>query len=96
VLAQDYPVYPPSLYRAISYVSTLGVPIYIMENGIPAPPNDPSRKRWIVGCLQQVGLCCGPTDCAPTCQVICPKQHHYCEPFLTLWLVHWPHVSTKR
>ena len=66
-------MYPPSLYRAISYVSTLGVPIYIMENGIPAPPDDPSRKRWIVGCLQQVGRCCGPADSVPTHPVIRPK-----------------------
>ena len=25
-----YPVYPPSLYRACSYASGLGVPVYIM------------------------------------------------------------------
>jgi len=50
----DYPVYPPSLYRSISYASTLGVPIYIMENGIPGPPDDPKRKEWIVGCLNMV------------------------------------------
>lgn len=47
-------MYPPSLYRSISYASTLGVPIYIMENGIPAAKDDPSRRRWIEGCLQQV------------------------------------------
>lgn len=52
-LTQDYPVYPPSLYRSISYASTLGVPVYIMENGIPAAKDDPSRRKWISGCLQQ-------------------------------------------
>ena len=67
---QDYPVYPPSLYRAISYVSTLGVPIYIMENGIPAAKDDPSRKRWIVGCLQQVGVCHSPAGFAPAYPLI--------------------------
>ena len=35
VLAAD-PVYPPSLYRAVSYASTLGVPVYILENGMPS------------------------------------------------------------
>lgn len=40
--------------RSISYASTLGVPIYIMENGIPGPPDDPKRKEWIVGCLNMV------------------------------------------
>ena len=30
------PVYPPSLYRAVSYASTLGVPVYILENGMPS------------------------------------------------------------
>ena len=38
-------------HRSISYASTLGVPIYIMENGIPGGPDDPKRKDWIVGCL---------------------------------------------
>lgn len=65
MLVQDYPVYPPSLYRAISYVSTLGVPIYVMENGIPAAKDDPNRKRWIVGCLQQVGCCSGACQRLP-------------------------------
>ena len=39
--------------RSISYASTLGKPVYIMENGIPAKPDDPKRKKWISGCLQQ-------------------------------------------
>lgn len=50
----DYPVYPPSLYRSISYASTLELPIYIMENGIPGTKDDPKRKEWIDGCLEMV------------------------------------------
>lgn len=50
----DYPVYPPSLYRSISYASTLGLPIYVMENGIPGTKDDPKRKEWIDGCLKMV------------------------------------------
>lgn len=50
----DYPVYPPSLYRSISYASTLKLPIYIMENGIPGTADDPKRKEWIDGCLDMV------------------------------------------
>jgi hypothetical protein len=71
---QDYPVYPPSLYRAISYVSTLGVPIYIMENGIPTAKDDPSRKRWIMGCLQQVQI--GPQR--PSMSLHMPRVHTCC------------------
>ena len=75
-------MYPPSLYRAISYVSTLGVPIYIMENGIPAPPDDPSRKRWIVGCLQQVGLRSGHASTCLRLTITCvqgrSREHVTC------------------
>ncbi|CAL8471442.1 g10984 [Coccomyxa elongata] len=49
-----YPVYPPSLYRAVSYASTLGVPVYILENGMPCREDDDRRKEWIDGCLAEV------------------------------------------
>ncbi|CAL5224317.1 g6984 [Coccomyxa viridis] len=49
-----YPVYPPSLYRAVSYVSTLGVPVYILENGMPAKEDDERRTEWIDGCMAEV------------------------------------------
>ncbi len=48
------PVYPPSLYRAVSYASTLGVPVYILENGMPCREDDDRRKEWIDGCLAEV------------------------------------------
>jgi hypothetical protein len=49
------PVYPPSLYRAVSYVSTLGVPVYILENGMPSKQDDERRTEWIDGCMAEVG-----------------------------------------
>ena len=49
-----YPIYPPSLYRACSYASGLGVPVYIMENGMPCKQDDERREKWIKGCLQMV------------------------------------------
>jgi len=48
------PVYPPSLYKAISYASTLGVPVYILENGMPSKEDDSRRSDWINGCLAEV------------------------------------------
>ena len=48
------PVYPPSLYKAISYASTLGVPVYILENGMPAKEDDNRRSDWINGYLNEV------------------------------------------
>lgn len=50
------PVYPPSLYKAISYASTLGVPVYILENGMPCKEDDSRRSDWINGCLAEVRL----------------------------------------
>ena len=47
-------MYPPSLYRAVSYVSTLGVPVYILENGMPAREDDERRTEWIDGCMAEV------------------------------------------
>ena len=49
-------MYPPSLYRAVSYVSTLGVPVYILENGMPAKEDDDRRTQWIDGCMAEVSL----------------------------------------
>jgi beta-glucosidase/6-phospho-beta-glucosidase/beta-galactosidase len=51
------PVYPPSLYRAVSYASTLGVPVYILENGMPSAQDDERRTEWIDGCLAEVRPC---------------------------------------
>ena len=45
-------------HRSISYASTLGLPIYITENGIPAAADDPNRAKWINGCLDAVRLIC--------------------------------------
>ena len=56
------PVYPPSLYRAVSYVSTLGVPVYILENGMPSKQDDERRTEWIDGCMAEVG---SPGDLHP-------------------------------
>ncbi len=53
VLPGADPVYPPSLYRAVSYASTLGVPVYILENGMPCAQDDDRRKDWIDGCLAE-------------------------------------------
>lgn len=50
-----YPRYPPSLYRAISYSSSLGVPVYVMENGMASAEDGDSRTQWINGYLEQVG-----------------------------------------
>ncbi|KAK9814269.1 hypothetical protein WJX72_003165 [[Myrmecia] bisecta] len=49
-----YPVYPPSLYRSITYASQLGVPVYVMENGMPSEEDDERREEWINGCLGEV------------------------------------------
>lgn len=49
-----YPMYPPSLYRAISYASKLGVPMYITENGTPLTEDTEERSEWITGYLEQV------------------------------------------
>ena len=40
--------------RSISYASTLGKPIYVMENGIPAAADNDQRGKWINGCLEIV------------------------------------------
>lgn len=52
-----YPMYPPSLYRAISYGSKLGVPMYITENGTPLTEDTSERSEWISGYLGQVCQC---------------------------------------
>ena len=52
------PVYPPSLYRAVSYASTLGVPVYILENGMPCAQDDERRTEWIDGCLAEARRAC--------------------------------------
>ena len=44
----------PVTCRSISYASTLGLPVYITENGIPAAADDPNRAKWINGCLDVV------------------------------------------
>ena len=49
-----YPMYPPSLYRAISYASKLGVPMYITENGCPYTKDTSERTDWINGYLTEV------------------------------------------
>ena len=63
-------MYPPSLYRAVSYVSTLGVPVYILENGMPAKQDDERRTEWIDGCMAEVfaqlDICCPARNCPCT------------------------------
>ena len=54
VTEMGYPMYPPSLYRAISYASKLGVPMYITENGTPLTEDTAERSEWITGYLEQV------------------------------------------
>ena len=54
VTEMGYPMYPPSLYRAISYASKLGVPMYITENGCPYLKDDSERTDWINGYLTEV------------------------------------------
>ena len=49
-----YPMYPPSLYRSISYASKLGVPMYITENGCPYVADTSERTDWINGYLTEV------------------------------------------
>ena len=49
-----YPYYPPSLYRAISYASSLGVPVYVTENGMASAEDNNDRTEWINGNLAQV------------------------------------------
>ncbi len=56
VTEMGYPMYPPSLYRAISYGSKLGVPMYITENGTPLTEDTSERSEWIDGYLGQVCL----------------------------------------
>lgn len=55
VTEMGYPMYPPSLYRAITYASKLGVPMYITENGTPLTEDTEERSEWITGYLEQVG-----------------------------------------
>ena len=85
------PVYPPSLYKAISYASTLGVPVYILENGMPSKEDDSRRSDWINGCLAEVQLgkrgqvesVCACSDTAGVCSAarlgVCtlplPEEH---------------------
>lgn len=57
VTEMGYPMYPPSLYRAISYGSKLGVPMYITENGTPLTEDTSERSEWISGYLGQVCPC---------------------------------------
>lgn len=57
VTEMGYPMYPPSLYRAISYGSKLGVPMYITENGTPLTEDTSERSEWISGYLGQVCQC---------------------------------------
>ena len=64
VLDMGYPSYPPALYRAISYVSSLGVPVYVTENGMPSGEEDGGRSDWIQGYL---GLVRGFPS-SPLCQ----------------------------
>lgn len=54
VTEMGYPMYPPSLYRSISYASKLGVPMYITENGTPLTEDTAERSEWITGYLEQV------------------------------------------
>lgn len=70
VTEMGYPMYPPSLYRAISYGSKLGVPMYITENGTPLTEDTSERSEWISGYLGQVCQCsrchwctCYPRSC---------------------------------
>lgn len=54
VTEMGYPMYPPSLFRAIHWASKLGVPMYITENGTPLTEDTAERSEWITGYLEQV------------------------------------------
>ncbi|KAL3135656.1 hypothetical protein ABBQ38_006135 [Trebouxia sp. C0009 RCD-2024] len=54
VTEMGYPMYPPSLFRAIHWASKLGVPMYITENGTPLTEDTSERSEWITGYLEQV------------------------------------------
>ena len=45
-----YPVYPPSLYRAVSYAAGLGIPIYIMVHNFSFALK-PISPKYIVAAL---------------------------------------------
>lgn len=71
------PVYPPSLYRAVSYASTLGVPVYILENGMPCAQDDDRRKDWIDGCLAEART--------PSSAVQTPEMGRFSGTFTSVW-----------
>ena len=49
----EYAIYPDGIYNAIADMATLGVPLYITENGIP-DAQDCHRAHFIMSYLQKV------------------------------------------
>ena len=72
VLDMGYPSYPPALYRAISYGSSLGVPVYVTENGMPSKEEDGGRADWWDGYLGMVRS----SLFRPACRVLHHREHH--------------------
>jgi beta-glucosidase len=54
----EYAIYPQGIYHALHHMSTIGVPIYVTENGIADHNNqdDERRVRWIREYLKAVSL----------------------------------------
>ncbi len=54
----EYAIYPEGIYKALHHMSTIGLPIYITENGIADHNNahDERRVRWIKEYLKAVSL----------------------------------------
>jgi len=96
MLACADPVYPPSLYRAVSYVSTLGVPVYILENGMPSKADDERRTEWIDGCMAEVALL-KDVSCILLSTLECPQ--HFAEPqdaCISVWNVVLAYCAVQR
>ena len=54
----EYAIYPVGIYKALHHMSSIGVPIYVTENGIADHnnQNDERRVRWIREYLKAVSL----------------------------------------
>mgnify|MGYP000325960834 CR=1 FL=1 len=53
-----YAIYPEGIYKALQHLATIGLPIYVTENGIAdhMTQNDYRRVRWIKEYIKAVSL----------------------------------------
>lgn len=83
-----YPMFPPSLYRAVTYASKLGVPMYITENGCPYLDDTSERTEWINGYLGEVRpqskSCRLQNHAYQQQKVVSPFAQQICESLATL------------